>query len=119
MNRLAMQAAGLTLAALFAGCSTHKEAFCDAKNEIQNQDEVIRSLSGRNDALTAENTVLRTRAEAAELESKRLQALETSYITAKGSVDDLEKRLQEAEAKAGGRDSDISLKSDRRGLKYE
>jgi chemotaxis protein MotB len=119
MNRLAMQAAGLTLAALFAGCSTHKEAFCDAKHEISNQDEVIRSLSGRNDALTAENTVLRTRAEAAELEAKRLAALEASYINAKGSVDDLEKRLKDAEARAGGRDSDITLKADRRGFKYE
>jgi hypothetical protein len=89
MNRLTLWAGGLFLAVPFIGCSTHKEAFSDAKTEIGNQDEVIRSLSGRNDALTAENSVLRTRAEAAELETKRLRELEASYKHATSSVDDL------------------------------
>ena len=119
MNRLTFSAGGLFLTALFVGCSTHKEAFSDAKTEIGNQDEVIRSLSGRNDALTAENTVLRTRAEAAELESKRLHSVEDTYRRATSSVDDLEKRLRDAEARGGGMDSDISLKTDWRGMKYE
>jgi len=120
MNGLKLRAGGLLLAALFfVGCSTHKEAFGDAKTEIGNQDEVIRSLSGRNDALTAENTVLRTRAEAAELETKRLHEVEATYRRATSSVDDLEKRLRDAEARAGGPDSDISLKTDWRGMKYE
>jgi flagellar motor protein MotB len=119
MNRLTLQAAGLFLAASFVGCSTHREAFCDAKTEIGNQDEVIRSLSARNDALGAENNVLRTRAEAAELDLKRLHEVEASYKKATGSVDDLEKRLREYEAKSGGIDSDVALKADWRGMKYE
>jgi flagellar motor protein MotB len=118
MKRLTLRAGGLLLAAFFAGCSTHREAFSDAKTEIGNQDEVIRSLSGRNDALTAENTVLRTRAEAAELEAKRLHEVEDTYRRATSSVDDLEKRLREAEARSGS-DPDVSLKADWRGMKYE
>lgn len=119
MNRLILRAAGLGLAVLFTACSTHKEAFCDAKQEIGNQDEVIRSLTSRNDALTAENSVLRTRAEASELDLKRLKGLEADFDTAKSSVDDLEKRLREAEAKSGAIDSDFTLKKDPRGMKYE
>jgi len=119
MIRLILRAGGLGLAVCFAACSTHKEAFCDAKTEIGNQDQVIRSLSSRNDALTAENNVLRTRAETAELEAKRLQSLESTYMGAKNSVDDLEARLREAEAKAGAVDSDVELKKDPRGMKYE
>jgi flagellar motor protein MotB len=119
MKRLILRAGGLGLAVCLAACSTHKEAFCDAKTEIGNQDQVIRSLSSRNDALTAENNVLRTRAETAELEAKRLQSLESSYTTAKGSVDDLEARLREAEAKAGAVDSDVELKRHALGMKYE
>jgi len=119
MNRLILRAAGLGLAVLFGACSTHKEAFCDAKTEIGNQDEVIRSLTSRNDSLTAENSVLRTRAEAAELDLKRLRGLEADFGNAKSSVDDLEKRLREAEAKSGAIDADFTLKSDPRGMKYE
>jgi flagellar motor protein MotB len=119
MKRLILRAAGLSLAALSMACSTHREAFCDAKTEIGNQDEVIRSLTSRNDALTAENTVLRTRAEASELDLKRLRGLETDFANAKGSVDDLERRLREHEAKSGAIDSDFTLKSDPRGMKYE
>lgn len=119
MIRLILRAGGLGLAVCFAACSTHKEAFCDAKTEIGNQDQVIRSLSSRNDALTAENNVLRTRAETAELETKRLQSLETSYVGAKNSVDDLEARLREAEAKAGAVDADVELKRHALGMKYE
>jgi flagellar motor protein MotB len=119
MKRLILRAAGVSLAALSVACSTHKEAFCDAKTEIGNQDEVIRSLTSRNDALTAENGVLRTRAEAAELDLKRLHGLEADYTKATTSVDDLEKRLQEYEAKQGAIDSDFTLKSDPRGMKYE
>src|SRR5262245_27274752 len=99
MNRLTLRAAGLFLAASFVGCSTHKEAFCDAKTEIGNQDEVIRSLSGRNDALTAENSVLRTRAETAELEARKLRGLEDSYKKATQGFDDLEARLKAYEEK--------------------
>lgn len=119
MKRFTLSAGGLCLAAMFASCSAHKEAFCDAKTEIGNQDEVIRNLSGRNDALNSENVVLRTRAEAAELDAKRLRSVEQSFIDAKGSVDDLEKRLREAEARGGGPDDDVLLKGDPRGMKYE
>jgi chemotaxis protein MotB len=119
MIRFTIRAAGLGLAVLFAGCSTHKEAFCDAQTEIGNQDDVIRSLSGRNDALAAENNVLRTRAETAELEAKRLRGLEDTYRTAASSVDELENRLRAYEARAGGIDSDVTLKQDWRGMKYE
>jgi chemotaxis protein MotB len=118
MIRLTLRAAGLGLVVVVAGCSTHKEAFCDAQTEIGNQDEVIRSLSGRNDALSAENNVLRTRAEAAELEAKRLRELENSYRTAASSVDDLEKRLRAYEEKAGAIDEDVKLMADWRGMKY-
>ena len=104
MKRLILRAAGFGLAALSMACSTHKEAFCDAKTEIGNQDEVIRSLSSRNDALTAENGVLRTRAETAELDLKRLHGLEADFTKAASSVDDLEQRLREYEAKAGAMD---------------
>jgi flagellar motor protein MotB len=119
MNRLILRAGGLCLAALSMACSTHKEAFCDAQTEIGNQDEVIRSLTSRNDALTAENSVLRTRAEAAELDLKRLRGLEGDFTKAAASVDDLENRLREAEAKSGAIDSDFTLKNDPRGMKYE
>jgi flagellar motor protein MotB len=119
MNRLILRAAGVCLAVLSAACSTHKEAFTDAKTEIGNQDEVIRSLTSRNDALTAENSVLRTRAEAAELDLKRLHGLEADFTKATTSVDDLEKRLREYEAKQGQIDADVMLKADRRGMKYE
>ena len=119
MKRLILRAAGFGLAALSMACSTHKEAFCDAKTEIGNQDEVIRSLTSRNDALTAENGVLRTRAETAELDLKRLHGLEADFTKAASSVDDLEARLREYEAKQGAIDSDFTLKGDPRGMKYE
>jgi flagellar motor protein MotB len=118
MKRLILRAAGFGLAALCMACSTHKEAFCDAKTEIGNQDEVIRSLTSRNDSLTAENGVLRTRAETAELDLKRLHGLEADFTKATTSVDELEQRLREYEAKAGAMD-DLKLSTDPRGMKYE
>ncbi len=104
---------------LAAGACTNTGAYQDAKKEVDNQDEVIRALTARNESLTAENTVLRTRAEACEAELRRLRELEDSYRRATSGVDDLEKRLREYESRSGAVDPDIELKPDWRGMKYE
>jgi flagellar motor protein MotB len=109
---------GLLGAFALAGC-THTEAYRDAKTEIDNQDSVIRRYRGELDACQAENSVLRTRAEAAELELRRLRDVESSYRQASAGMSDLEARLRELDAKYGALGDDIALKWDPRGAKYE
>lgn len=106
-------------ACLAAGGCTHAEAYRDAKTEIDNQDAVIRRYRGELESCQAENSVLRTRAEAAELEARRLREVEASYRQATSGLGDLEARLRELDAKHGALDSDIALKWDPRGAKYE
>ena len=119
MIRLIFRAGGLGLAVCFTACSTHKEAFCDAKQEIGNQDQVIRSLSSRNDALTAENSVLRTRAETAELDRSGSRLSRPTYIEGQEQRRRPRGPAARAEAKAGAIDADVTLKGDPRGMKYE
>ena len=110
--------AGLVAAWAVAGC-THTEAYRDTKTELDNQDAVIRRYRGELDSCQAENSVLRTRAEAAELELRRLRDVESSYRQASAGMSDLEARLRELDAKYGSLDGDIKLGWDPRGAKYE
>jgi chemotaxis protein MotB len=116
--RTAKTAAAALLATLCAGC-THTEAYRDAKTEIDNQDAVIRRYRGELDACQAENALLRTRAEAAELEAKRLRELESSYKQATQDINDLEAKLRELDSRYGSLGDDVALKWDPRGAKYE
>ncbi|HYC79385.1 MAG TPA: OmpA family protein [Planctomycetota bacterium] len=116
--RLAKLVTGLFSAAVLGAC-THTEAYRDAKTEIDNQDSVIRRQRGELEACMAERDLLRARAEAAELEARRLRDLEATYRQASAGLSDLEARLKELDGKYGALDSDINLKWDPRGAKYE
>jgi flagellar motor protein MotB len=110
--------AGFVAVWAIAGC-THTEAYRDTKTELDNQDSVIKRQQTELSACEAERELLRTRAEAAELEVRRLRDLESSYRQATAGMSDLEARLRELDGKYGKLDGDITLGWDPRGAKYE
>lgn len=91
---LALGLAGIVLA---GGCS-HQEAFDDARQEIKNQDVVIRELRAANEELQAANRELQARLKASQAE---VAALKEGRSSLDRDVEAIEARIKEFEERFG------------------
>lgn len=98
MMRWTKLSCGFLAVLLITGC-THQQAFSDSQHEIENQDRVIKRLSGENETLVTENRLLTTRIETltSQLSSATGSGagLDSDLAAVNQGMRDLENRLRE------------------------